>query len=60
VIIWTCNGQANQRWTIASDGSIRNVHAGLCLDVNQAGTANGTATILWTCNGQANQRWSRA
>ncbi|WP_082404563.1 ricin-type beta-trefoil lectin domain protein [Saccharothrix sp. NRRL B-16348] len=31
----------------------------MCLDVNQAATANGSTLILWTCNGQNNQKWSR-
>ncbi|MEV4624630.1 ricin-type beta-trefoil lectin domain protein, partial [Asanoa sp. NPDC049573] len=32
----------------------------LCLDVNGAATANGTAVIVWTCHGGSNQRWTRA
>ena len=59
VLIWSCNGQANQRWTVGADGSLRNAHAGLCLDAEGAATANGTRLILWACNGQPNQRWSR-
>lgn len=54
-----CTGQDNQKWTLNQDGSVRNVRAGLCLDAEGGGTANGTHTILWTCNGQQNQRWSR-
>jgi len=54
-----CTGQDNQKWTVGADGSIRNVHSGLCLDAEGAATANGTHTILWSCNGQPNQRWSR-
>ncbi|MFJ4537178.1 ricin-type beta-trefoil lectin domain protein [Streptomyces tibetensis] len=57
---WPCNGQNNQKWTVGSDGTIRNVHAGLCLGVNGSGTAGGTPLVLWTCNGQAHQKWSRA
>ncbi|HEV8562377.1 MAG TPA: ricin-type beta-trefoil lectin domain protein, partial [Actinophytocola sp.] len=52
--------QNNQQWTVNTDGSIRNVGSGLCLDVNQAGTANGSTVILWTCNNQSNQRWGRS
>ena len=58
VIIWSCNGGANQQWRQNADGTITGVQSGLCLDVNGAGTANGTAVILWTCHGQSNQRWS--
>ena len=42
VIIWACNGQTNQQWTVNSNGSITNVLSGLCLDVTGLGTANGT------------------
>jgi glucose/arabinose dehydrogenase len=33
--------------------------AGKCVDVNGAGTADGTKIQLWSCNGGANQRWTR-
>ncbi|MET7418893.1 ricin-type beta-trefoil lectin domain protein [Dactylosporangium sp. NPDC005555] len=33
--------------------------AGKCLDLDNAGTADGTKVQLWTCNGTAAQRWSR-
>ncbi|REF99847.1 glucose/arabinose dehydrogenase [Asanoa ferruginea] len=32
---------------------------GKCLDVNNAGTADGTKIQLWTCNGSAAQQWTR-
>lgn len=57
--IWDCNGGANQRWTINSNGTISGVQSGLCLDVNNNGTANGTTVLLWTCTAAANQRWSQ-
>jgi alpha-galactosidase len=53
-------GQDNQKWTLGSDGTVRNVHAGLCLDTDRSGTANGTPLVLWTCDGRAAQKWSRA
>ncbi|WP_345516206.1 ricin-type beta-trefoil lectin domain protein, partial [Phytohabitans houttuyneae] len=58
--IWDCNGGANQQWVFNSNGTISNAQTGLCLDVNGAGTANGSAVIVWTCHGGANQRWARA
>ena len=58
VIIWDCNGQANQQWNVNANGTITGVQSGLCLDANGAGTANGTKIILWSCNGGANQQWS--
>jgi alpha-galactosidase len=59
VQLWDCNGGTNQQWTYRTDGTIRGTQSGLCLDVNQNATANGTPVILWTCGNQANQRWSR-
>jgi alpha-galactosidase len=57
VQIWDCHGGANQNWTLNTNGTISNVHTGLCLDVNGGGTANGTAVIVWPCHGGTNQRW---
>jgi len=31
---------------------------GKCVDVDNSGTANGTAVRLWTCNGTGAQRWT--
>ena len=58
VIIWPCNGQPNQRWTIHSNGTITGVQSGLCLDVTGASTADGAPAQLWNCNGGSNQQWS--
>jgi hypothetical protein len=58
-IIWDCNGDANQQWTLNSDGTVRGVQSGLCLDVDHNVTANGTSVLLWTCTAAANQQWSR-
>jgi alpha-galactosidase len=57
--LWDCNGGTNQQWTFNADGTIVGRQSGLCLDVNNAATANGTTVILWTCTAAANQRWSR-
>ncbi|MFJ8438347.1 ricin-type beta-trefoil lectin domain protein [Kitasatospora griseola] len=38
-----------------ADGTVR--QAGLCLDVANNGTANGSVIELWDCNGGANQQW---
>ncbi|MGY3518610.1 glycoside hydrolase family 27 protein [Micromonospora sp. PTRAS2] len=59
--IWDCNGGTNQQWTFNGNGTISNVRfPSLCLDVNNAGTTNGTTVLAWTCHTAANQRWSRA
>ncbi|MDI6098802.1 ricin-type beta-trefoil lectin domain protein [Actinoplanes sp. NEAU-A12] len=39
-------------------GPIRGI-GGKCVDVDNAGTANGTKIQLWTCNGSSAQQWSR-
>jgi O-glycosyl hydrolase len=59
VILWTCNGQNNQKWTLHINGTITGVQSGLCLDVSGAATGNGSLVQLWTCNGGTNQEWTR-
>ena len=59
VEIWDCNGGTNQQWTFQSNGTIRSNQSGLCLDVSNNQTANGTLTLLWTCTGATNQLWTR-
>ncbi|MFI6761973.1 RICIN domain-containing protein [Micromonospora sp. NPDC050417] len=54
--IWDCNGAANQRWTVGTDGTIRGL--GKCLDVQASGLTNGTKIHLWTCNGTGAQQWT--
>ncbi|QUQ65373.1 TIM-barrel domain-containing protein [Kutzneria sp. CA-103260] len=39
-------------------GPITSALAGKCIDVNNAGTANGTAVQLWDCNGTSAQQWT--
>ncbi|MGC4892359.1 glycoside hydrolase family 27 protein [Micromonospora sp. DT31] len=61
VQIWDCNGGTNQQWTFNGNGTVSSVRfPTLCLDVDNAGTANGTRVLVWTCHGNTNQRWSRA
>jgi alpha-galactosidase len=61
VQIWDCNGGTNQQWTFNGNATINSVRfPTLCLDVNLAATANGSAVIVWTCHGATNQRWARA
>ncbi|MCD0443118.1 RICIN domain-containing protein [Glycomyces sp. A-F 0318] len=57
--LWSCNGQANQRWTATADGEL-SVYSGqtrMCLDAYENQTTAGTPVIIWPCNGQSNQRW---
>ena len=57
-MIWDCNGQTNQQWTINTDGTIRGIPSGLCLDASAAATGNGTKIILWACGNADNQKWT--
>ncbi|MFE5734361.1 ThuA domain-containing protein [Streptomyces sp. NPDC056528] len=54
--LWTCNGSAAQKWTVAADGTVRAL--GKCLDVSGGGSADGTKVQLWTCNGTGAQKWA--
>ena len=56
VEIWSCDGGANQQWTLNSNGRITGNQSGLCLDVTGNSTADGAVAELWTCNGQPNQQ----
>ena len=61
LIVWAPHTGDNQRFTFTqnSDGNwtIKNVHSGLCVDVNGGSVDSGAAIIQWTCTGNANQRW---
>ncbi|MFF2523461.1 ricin-type beta-trefoil lectin domain protein [Streptomyces liangshanensis] len=57
VQLYDCNGSTAQRWTVASDGSLRAL--GKCLDLTAAGTANGTKAQLYDCNGSGAQKWQK-
>ncbi|MFC5219735.1 RICIN domain-containing protein [Streptomyces coerulescens] len=47
--LWDCGGDDWQKWVLRSDGSIRSL--GLCMDIANASTANGTVIQLARCNG---------
>ena len=53
--VYTCNGTNAQQWTVESNGTLEVL--GMCLDVDGAGTANGTTVDLYTCNGTGAQVW---
>ncbi|MHA3702940.1 choice-of-anchor D domain-containing protein [Jatrophihabitans sp. YIM 134969] len=54
--VTTCNGTAAQRWTVASNGTLKAL--GACLDVAGGSTAPGAAVRMWTCNGTPAQVWA--
>ncbi|MEV7406059.1 ricin-type beta-trefoil lectin domain protein [Streptomyces sp. NPDC091267] len=43
---------------VPTGGQVRSGIAGKCLDVNGAGSANGTKVQLWSCNGSDAQWWT--
>jgi hypothetical protein len=61
VILYTCNGAANEIWTHQSNGEFRlKARGGLyCLDDPASSTRNGTQLIMYVCKDSANQRWSQ-
>ena len=53
---WDCNGTAAQRWTFASDGTVRAM--GKCMDPAGGALANGTPIQLTGCNANPVQRFT--
>jgi fructan beta-fructosidase len=50
--------QLNQQWSRWSNGQLRNVAAGRCLDLDSGNTTNGRQLIIWECVGGPNQTWT--
>ncbi|WP_052852856.1 RICIN domain-containing protein [Streptomyces avicenniae] len=52
----TCSDSANQRWLVASDGTLR--VAGQCLALSGGATSDGTRAVLAACNpSDTRQHW---
>jgi len=47
----------NQEWSRSANGSVRNVAAGRCIDLDSGNLTNGRQLIVWDCVGDANQTW---
>jgi len=60
VILYSCNGGSNEKWTQLANGELRlQAHGNkLCLDDPAYSTRNGTQLIVYTCKDSANQKWS--
>ncbi len=54
-VVNTCDEASQTQRVALRDGQI--MMGGMCLDVDHAGTANGTAVLFWECNSQINQQW---
>jgi Ricin-type beta-trefoil lectin domain/Putative Ig domain len=55
VEIENCVSGSTQRWTIASDNTVR--VNGRCLNIAGSGSANGRQLQVWSCNGSTRQVW---
>jgi len=53
--LWSCNGSAPQRWTVAADRTLRS--HGKCLSVSGPAAVNGARVVLAPCGGYASQHW---
>ena len=60
VILWTCNGASNEKWSELANGEIRlQSHSNtLCVDDPGYSKKNGTQLIVYPCKDSANQKWS--
>ena len=50
-----CVSGATERWTVASDNTVR--ANGHCLNIAGSGSTNGRQLQLWNCNGSTRQVW---
>lgn len=54
----TCTPNAtNQQWSRSTNGQLRNIAAGRCLDLDSGNATNGRQLIVWDCVGGPNQTW---
>jgi Ricin-type beta-trefoil lectin domain len=60
LILYTCNGGSNEKWSHLSNGELKlKAHNGtLCADDPRSSTTNGTQLIVYTCKASGNQKWS--
>jgi Ricin-type beta-trefoil lectin domain len=62
VILYSCNGGANEIWTHKSNGEfVLKANGGkYCLDDPASSKSNGTQLIVWVCHNATNQHWFAA
>ncbi|PWK83820.1 dienelactone hydrolase family protein [Lentzea atacamensis] len=56
LLLWTCNGQVNQRWTQTAAGELRVYDNPKCMDAGAS--AQGTRVTINACNGGNSQKWT--
>lgn len=57
LILYKCDGGAEQVWNLESLGQIWNPQSNLCLADPNSNTSNGTQLILWNCDNGTEQNW---
>ena len=59
VILYTCNGGANEKWTHKANGEwVMKARGGqYCLDDPASSKKDGTQLVVWKCNNATNQHW---
>ena len=57
IVIFTCNGAGQQKWTVETNGTLTNTVNGKCITVGNGGRFNGTPIVLYACNGSQAQVW---
>lgn len=57
-MIWTCNGNAHQRFDVDTAAGVIRMRTHPVQVVDAVGTAPGNDVITWTNWGGANQRWN--
>jgi alpha-galactosidase len=55
LIVWDCNGAANQQWTATTSQLL--MVLGKCLQARDNQTTPGTAVEIWDCSGAPSQQW---
>ncbi|HEX2078568.1 MAG TPA: ricin-type beta-trefoil lectin domain protein [Longimicrobium sp.] len=57
--VWDCHGGANQKWIRDPSGRLSpDSNRGVCLDVSNSSSFNGSKLILYSCHDGGNQRWT--
>ncbi|HET9894687.1 MAG TPA: ricin-type beta-trefoil lectin domain protein [Streptosporangiaceae bacterium] len=57
VQLWTCRGDAAQKWIVEPGGTIQ-IGASNCLDTANGAGSSGTKIVLDPCNGNSSQIWT--
>ncbi len=56
IILYHCNGAANQSWSVPGDGTLQVL--GKCLDVSGGATADNSKVVLSSCDGSGAEQWT--